>query len=138
MDYALQNYEFTYFVTLSSKNIFFETLSDIKQFENFKSKITQAWKSKKFNSVLLYKYLNKKKYDTIYFSSSVIKNFLEEHKNIMTNLFQHRSCVEEFAFQTLVTNLGYNFYHIGIWCVRTFNSPPTNNGGRLVYKTHRK
>jgi len=142
-----QKYEYSYFIVLSSRNMFYQTLT--KQVMDNCSKINHYncekdnWRWPSFKQTLLSKYYECKNlhgsaheglvfnYDT----SKKIIQFLEDHKEIKENLIQFPDCVEEFALQTISVHEGNGYYDIG-YGVETQYIVPTNPN-KYVYKTLR-
>lgn len=161
MEFAINNYQFEYFVVLSSRNLFYNKLSK----ENYKSivKITEGftfeqlnvniWHWKSFIDTQLGQYLIKNNLiftpipDTFHegltfdnISCLKIVEFLNNNETIKTDLFNYNACVEEFALQSISLNLTGYYYQIGNWPTDyddsyRINSLPIN---RYVYKTIRQ
>lgn len=156
MKYAINNYEFKYFIILSSRNMFYNKLTN----ENYNSlvKISSGITYEQMNvnswywpSILkteLSKYIINKKllfskeaHESLtfdYISCKNIISFLNNNNDIRTNLFNWNSCVEEFALQTICINLTGYYYQIGKWTAgddsKNIKNLPKN---KFVYKTKR-
>ncbi len=155
MTYALQNFIFSYFIVLSSRNLFYRTLSkDIfNSRQKIKSKVQdyKSWHWPSFiNTKLAKYYLNlHKDFNNLRLSNSAhegvvfswnsciaIVNFLEKHNEIKEDLFNFPGCVEEFGLQTICTNETNNgYYDIGKG-IDTFETRPYDFDD-FVYKTNR-
>lgn len=133
MQYAINNYEFKYFIILSSRNMFYNKLTN----ENYNSLVkissgityekmnVNSWHWPSFLKTELSKYIINKNlmfsrnmhegltFD--YISCKNIISFLNNNNDIRTNLFNWNNCVEEFALQTICINLTGYYYNIGIW-----------------------
>jgi hypothetical protein len=121
--YSLENkIEFKYFITLSSRVLFYNELNNLDLFYKNNKNDGQNkdlinynwWHWPSFKNTLLYLYF-KENYDKVAYSlhegltfnSNVCKNilnFLETFPEIKNNLFEFNSCVEEFALQTISAN----------------------------------
>ena len=158
MKYAINNYEFKYFIILSSRNMFYNKLTN----KNYNSlvKITDgvtygkmnvnSWHWPSFLKTELSKYIIKNNlllsrcfhegltFD--YKSCKDIIRFLNNNYNIKINLFNWNHCVEEFALQTISINLTGYYYQIGNYVhhgqddSKNVQNLPKN---RFVYKTIR-
>ena len=133
MKYAINNYEFKYFIILSSRNMFYNKLT----YENYNSLVkisngqtyqqidVKTWHWPSFLKTNLSKYIIKNKllfsrefHEGLtfnYMSCKEIINFLNSNNDISFNLFNWENCVEEFALQTICINLTGYYYHIGNW-----------------------
>lgn len=131
MKHSYENFDFLYFVILSSRNLFYNKLTishlDSKQLicdnvDNFYQERHETdysryhgWWWPKFLTTSLYKYfmsknmkLSKSAHEGLVFHSNVCKNillFLEENNDIRSDLFASNYCVEEFSLQTIASNL---------------------------------
>ena len=74
-----------------------------------------------------------------YITCKAIISFLEDNKDIKTDLFNWDNCVEEFALQTISINQTGYFYHIGGWKLGAMDSISIVNlpKNKFVYKTYR-
>lgn len=157
MKYAIDNYEFKYFIILSSRNLFYNKLNN-KNYNSLK-KINKGQIHEQINirdwhhwsSLLqteLSKYIIKNKllfsknhhegltFD--YKSSKEIISFLNNNNDITTNLFNFNNCVEEFALQTICINLTGYYYQIGNWTEHSDDENIKNlPKNKYVYKTKR-
>jgi len=140
MKFALKNFQFKYFIILSSRTIFYRQIKfEYLDVLNKKLKNLKDLKVKKFNennwhwpsirNTLLAKYYLKKGYylyrsahEGLCFSFNVVDNiinFLNKQTKIRNDLFNFNHCVEEFALQTISmnqvnkSNLEYGFINIG-------------------------
>ena len=156
MKYAINNYKFKYFIILSSRNMFYNKLTNENNnsLEKISSGITyeqmdvNSWHWPTFLQTELSKYIINKKllfsntqhegltFD--YISCKNIISFLNNNNDIRTNLFNWNSCVEEFALQTICINLTGYYYQIGNWTdgddSKNIKYLPKN---KFVYKTIR-
>jgi hypothetical protein len=128
MKLVLSNYNFKYFLVLSSREFFYNEVNssnDIiktkveKKLDNYD---VNNWHWPIFKQTKLFNYIKDNK---IYFSSSpheglcfdydscvYIINFLDNHEEIKSDLFNHNSCVEEFSLQSICCNYS-DYYNIG-------------------------
>jgi hypothetical protein len=136
MEYAVCNYQFEYFVVLSSRNLFYNTLHE----DNYRAipKICggitieqlnkeEEWHWPKFLQTKLSKYIiaNKLRFCppirhheglTFDYTSSIqIVDFLIANEEIKEDLFDFNWCVEEFSLQSISINLSGYYYNIGNW-----------------------
>ena len=133
MKFAMDNYQFKYFIILSSRNMFYNKLTN----ENYNSLVkinsgktyeqldVNSWHWWSFLETELSKYIINKNllfsnemhegltFD--YISCKNIISFLNNQNNIRTNLFNWDFCIEEFALQTICINLTGYYYQIGKW-----------------------
>lgn len=130
MKLALNRFPFSYFVVLSSRNLFYNTLTtswlDTKQplcsdLNVYRKKVMysnepyQDWHWPIFVQTDVAKYfmnknlkLHSSAHEGMVFHHQVCKNieqFLEQHPSIRTNTFEYPHCVEEFALQTISMNM---------------------------------
>lgn len=159
MKYAINNYEFKYFIILSSRNMFYNKLTN----ENYNSlvKISNGipyeqlnkndWQWPSFLKTELSKYIINKKWlfssnqlhheglTFDYISCKNIISFLNNNNDIRTNLFNWNKCVEEFALQSICINLNSYYYNIGNMTLgddsKNIKNLPKN---KFVYKTIRQ
>jgi hypothetical protein len=121
MIYALNNFQFKYFIILSSKNIFYKLLN-MKMIQNdfIKSPDTDTdkwfWPSLK-NTLLAKYYINNNKnlysseHEGLTFDHKSCENiiyFLKNNSNIEDELFNYNNAVEEFSLQTICMNSNNN------------------------------
>lgn len=157
MEYALNNFKFTYFIVLSSRNMFYNKMT----YENYNSLVKEndgisyeqidvnIWHWNSFLKTELSKYIINKKWlfskcpheglTFDYISCKNIISFLDNNKDIKNNLFNWNRCVEEFGFQTICLNLTGCYYYIGNG-TKTSSSEDIKNlpKNRFVYKTLRE
>ena len=135
MEYAVRNYQFEYFVVLSSRNLFYNTLHkdnyhtipkicDGVTFEQLKK---NEWHWPSFLQTKLSKYMivnnwrfcqSNTYHEGVtfdYASSAQIVNFFTKNEEIKEDLFNFNNCVEEFALQSISINLTGYYYNIGNW-----------------------
>ena len=134
MSYAIQRYSFRYFIVLSSKNLFYNYLTEDK-LNNLVSSDSgmsyynmprRRWHWPTILQTELAKYLNE---NNLFFSNSsheglgltynaCIKSlqFLDNNPKIRENIFDWNSCVEEFVFQSLALNFDGKYYILGNGC----------------------
>jgi hypothetical protein len=136
MQYALKNFNFMYFIILSSRNIFYNKMScndlvNSTVVHHARTKDLSDWHWPDFiKTKLAQYYLNKSielhgcEHEGLVFTKNVcetIQNMLEKNIELREDLFKVRgSCVEEFALQTIATNEGNyqngEFGRINICC----------------------
>ena len=158
MKYAIENYQFEYFIILSSRNLFYNKLhkdnynnipkicegSYINQF-NFNEwhwPIFLQTKLSKFiiaNNKLFcksYEYHEGLTFD--YVSAVKIIDFFEKNEDIKNNIFEFNWGVEEFVLQTISLNLSGYYYNIGNWTNdNDFLNIDKLPKDKFVYKTFR-
>ena len=158
MKFAMDNYQFKYFIILSSRNMFYNNLTSenynslpkISSGKTYKELNVNSWHWRWFLRTKLSKYIIKNKllfsnemhegltFD--YLSCKNIISFLNNNNHIRTNLFNWDGCVEEFALQTICINLSGYYYIIGNWAdhgqddYENIKNLPKN---KFVYKTTR-
>lgn len=130
MKYALDNFEFKYFVVMSGRTIFYRSIT-IEKFDAYfeknkwssKEELEAAisgpfrfydWKWPSFKQSKLAKYYMDKNYkligqvhEGVCFSYNVINNivrFLENNIEIATDIYNFNDCVEEFSLHTIASN----------------------------------
>lgn len=158
MEYAIENYQFEYFIVLSSRNLFYNKLHKdnynnlpkicdglyINQF-NFNEwhwplfLQTELGKYIITNNLLFcksYEYHEGLTFD--YVSTIKIIDFLKENEDIKNNIFNFNWGVEEFVLHTISLNLNGYYYQIGNWTLNddflNINNLPQD---KFVYKTFR-
>jgi hypothetical protein len=159
MEYAVRNYDFEYFVVLSSRNLFYNTLHKdnyhamprISYGATFEQLNHQEWHWRIFFQTKLSHYIiaNNWRFCQAYMhheglgfdyaSSTQIVDFLEKNKDIKEDLFHFNWGVEEFALHSIALNLTGYYYNIGNWTndddfVNIHKLP----NDRFVYKTFRR
>jgi len=163
--YAIEHFNFKYFIVLSSRNLFYNNLnidalnktnkitSNINEIIkiNRNNKNYNIWHWPIFLNTDLAKYYIKKGLDLHnscheglvfhYHVCENILNFLEKNTHIKNNLFNFGHCVEEFALQTISTyEINIDNLHYGFSCInRTVETDyiiPTDPNW-FVYKTIR-
>jgi hypothetical protein len=131
MCYALTNYNFDYFLVMSSREFFYRELNSEKQIldnpheEKSKDYLENGWHWTSFKNTKLYQYL---KINNLYYSYSAhegmcynknsceyINNFLKINNEIAKDLFNFNLCVEEFSIQSICSNYD-NYYYLGNGC----------------------
>lgn len=154
MKYAIDNYEFSYFIILSSRNMFYNILDNT---ESIKSLIINngisydklpisKWHWKFHSKTLLGQYIIK---NNVLFSSGAhegltfdfitskhIVDFLEKNITIKEDLFTFNHAVEEFSFQSIAINTSGYYYNIGNG-VYTHNNPSILPKNKFVHKITR-
>jgi len=133
MEYAVKNYQFEYFVILSSRNLFYNKLHNdnyknmrkICDGMSFEKIIKHEWhwpmyfQTKLSECIIMNNLIFSKSYEYHegltfdYISSLKIVEFLQNNEVIKNNLFEFNCCVEEFALQTISLNLNGYYYQIG-------------------------
>lgn len=158
MEYAIKNYQFEYFIVLSSRNLFYNKLHN----DNYNNlpKICEGlyinqlnvneWHWPLFlqtelgkfiiaNNLLFcksYEYHEGLTFDYV----SVIKiiDFFEKNEDIKNNIFEFNWGVEEFALHTISLNLSGYYYQIGNWTLNDdFLNIDNLPQDKFVYKTFR-
>ena len=160
MKYAINNYNFKYFIILSSRNMFYNNLTcenynslvKISEGKTYEQMNTNTWHWHSFLKTKLSKYIieNKLLFSEVgkqgdvshahegltfnYVSCKDIINFLDNNNDIKINLFNWKHCVEEFALQTICINTTGYYYQIGngTHYHKNIKNLPKNN---FIYKT---
>lgn len=159
MEYAVRNYQFEYFVVLSSRNLFYNTLHkdnyhampkicDGVPFEQLKK---DEWHWHSFVRTKLGKYIiaNNLRFrgegvagNAFDYTSSIqIVDFLIANEEIKEDLFCWNDVVEEFALQSISLNLSGYYYNIGNWHHANTDDFPNIHklpSDRFVYLTLRR
>lgn len=158
MEYAIENYQFEYFIVLSSRNLFYNKLHKdnynnlpkicdglyINQFNFYEWHWplflqTELGKYIIANNLLFcksYEYHEGLTFD--YVSSIKIIDFLKENEDIKNNIFNFNWGVEEFVLHTISLNLNGYYYHIGNWTLNDdFLNIDNLPKDKFVYKTFR-
>jgi len=163
MVYALNKFNFDFFIVASSRNMFTNELKleDLKYLVNKGEQHIEddkPWEEKKntwhwpklINTLLVkhYIYSNREMYVSPHEGVVYTKNgcrkiikFLNENEEIKKDLFQFDSVIEEFAFQTISMNSGENFYYIGNGCCtegKIGKNDPDNGIFKFMYKVNRE
>jgi hypothetical protein len=159
MEYAVRNYQFEYFVVLSSRNLFYNTLHK----DNYRAipkicdgepveQLCDGWHWNVFVNTKLGKYIiaNNLRFCSPqwaagltfdYTSSIQIVDFLIANEEIKEDLFNFNAVVEEFALQSISLNLSGYYYNIGNWAATNtddFVNIHKLPSDRFVYVTLRK
>lgn len=154
MQYALDNYNYKYFIVLSSRNIFYTELNPekYKYFikNSFKKRLNELSEKWHWPSILrseISKYIIR---NNLYFSKSAhegvtfdynackdILSFLNRNDYIRKNLFEWNSCMEEFALQSICINHSQPYYDIGNGTNTNYNINDLKEN-TFIYKTIRK
>ena len=154
--YAFNNVTFDYFIVLSSRNMFYKTIStndihilqntcpSLEEFNKIRIKPFNSydWWWPNFRETLLAKYYLEKGYalygsehEGLCFSYNVCKNilnFFDANIEIRENLFLAKSCVEEFSLQTIAFNEynpdngQYGYINLGQGVFNNCNQEATN------------
>lgn len=159
MKHAIKNYQFEYFVILSSRNLFYNKLHQgnyknmLKICEGVSySKLNKdVWAWPMFLKTKLSQYVinNNLLFSTTsvhhegltfdYESAVKIVEFFESHEDIRDEIFNFQGSVEEFALQCISLNLSGHYYNIGNWTSNddslNIHNLPSN---RFVYKAYRR
>ena len=161
MRYALENFAFDFFIVTSSRSMFDNNmkLDDLKKLAKMPSPEKKTYNEEEykewwwplFTGTMLFQYckeqnlgLHASAHEGTMFSENgckVIVNFLENHPEMKTDLFQYGACVEEFALQSIAVNEGETFYYIGNGCC---SEEPIGHLGaenelfKFMYKRHRE
>lgn len=128
IEYALENYNFKYFLVMSSREFFYNKLSDYSQIinnknnEKYKNYFDMEWHWPIFRNTKLFQYF---KENDLFYSCSAhegmcfdvesckhIVKFLNNHRDIKIDLFDFEYCVEEFALPSICCNFN-GFYYVG-------------------------
>jgi hypothetical protein len=159
MEYAIKNYQFEYFIVLSSRNLFYNKLHK----DNYKNILKicngttieqmniEEWHWPIFLQSKLSKYIinNNLRFCQSYmhheglafdyYSSVKIVDFLEKNEDIKNDIFDFNWGVEEFALQSLSLNLSGYYNNIGNWTGDDdFQNIHKLPGDLFVYKTYRR
>jgi hypothetical protein len=139
MEYSIKEYNFEYFLVMSSRDFFYnklENINEIKNHEGFQLNTQNKRKDYDVNywwfpsfrkDVKLFKFLEE---NNMFFSASAhegmcfsretceyIVDFMNNHPDIKNDLYSVNHCVEEFACQSLAVNSKTGiFYYIGNGC----------------------
>ena len=159
MEYAVKNYEFEYFIVLSSRNLFYNKLHEgnYKEMPRICEGTTYAalnkneWHWSIFLQAKLSQYIiendwvfcrSYEHHEGIafdYISSAKIVDFLNKNEDIKEDLFNFDWGIEEFALHTIALNLTGYYYQIGNWTngddFANIHNLPSD---RFVYKTFRR
>lgn len=159
MEYAVKNYEFEYFIVLSSRNLFYNKLHEgnyknmpkICDGATYAALNRDAWFWPIFlqaklsrhiiNNDLLFcrSYEHHEGIAFDYISSAKIVDFLRKNEDIKEDLFNFNWGIEEYALHTIALNLSGHYYQIGN---RTNDDDFVNIHklpiDRFVYKTFRR
>jgi hypothetical protein len=162
--YSLEKFTFKYFIVSSSRNFFDNSmkLKDLDKVvaigpqyesymvvENNKNREYNNWHWPDFKETLLAQhFLNKNQelYDSAheglmfkYSGCEKIVEFLESNPEMKNDLFNFHKCVEEFALQTIVVNMGDSFYYIGNGCCSDDKLIPNSDTNlKFLYKVRRE
>lgn len=153
---ALEEFNFDKFVVLSSRNMFYNTLESkcmdripiVQPKQRADATNLCQWHWPKFRKTALGTFFIKHNlflqqcfHEGLTFCSGACKaihKFLQSHPNIRNDLFQSRSCVEEFALQSICLNFHGPYYHIGNFTMKDdTNRIKSLPKDRYVYKTRR-
>jgi len=161
MIYAIQNFNFEYFIVVSSRSLFDNNLSlaDLKRLEqnpsaqkgHYEQANYESWYWPNFSNTLLYKHykennlaLHSSAHEGLVFTKRAcekIMQFLESKPEIKIDTFNFGGSVEEFALQTIAVNEGETFYYIGTGCCsyeRINHLGPENSAFKFTYKVDRE
>lgn len=161
MNYAMQNFDFEYFIVASSRSLFDNNLSlaDLKRLEqnpvaqkgHYDQANYESWYWPDFSNTLLYKHykennlaLHSSAHEGLVFTKRAcekIMQFLESKPEIKIDTFNFGGSVEEFALQTIAVNEGETFYYIGTGCCsneRINHFGPENSAFKFTYKVDRE
>jgi hypothetical protein len=143
-----QKYKYSYFIVLSSRNMFYQMLTkegmdNYPKINHYNDCEKDVWRWPSFKQTLLSKQyecknLHGSAHEGLVFDYDTcikIIQFLENHKDVKEDLIQFHDCVEEFALQTIAVHEGNGFMNIGCGVDTHFNMPtdPT----KYVFKTLR-
>jgi hypothetical protein len=159
MEYAVKNYEFEYFIVLSSRNLFYNKLHEgnykeiprICEGATYSSLNKNEWHWSIFLQAKLSQHIiendwvfcrSYEHHEGItfdYISSAKIVDFLNKNEDIKEDLFNFDWGIEEFALHTIALNLTGYYYQIGNWTngddFANIHNLPSD---RFVYKTFRR
>lgn len=159
LEYAINNYQFEYFVILSSRNLFYNKLHQgnynniprIYEGTSINVLNIQEWHWPLFLQTKLAKHIIannlifSKSYEyheglTFDYQLSLnIVGFLQGNEEIKNDIFDFNWGVEEFALHTIALNLNGYYYHIGNWTLADdYINIDTLPNDRFVYKTYRR
>jgi hypothetical protein len=133
MKYAINNYNFSYFLVISSREFFYRNLENFSQIEENerspwklpenknKNYLKNDWHWPSFKMTKLYEYLEK---NNMYISASAhegmcfgvescqyIVDFLNNNPDIEKDIIDFPNCVEEFALQSICSNSNEGKYY---------------------------
>lgn len=170
MMYALDNFTFEYFIVSSSRNLFDNDM-ELKDLQKLVkpsksmhidedahlddgklfNEIKDTWHWPSIRKSLLAKYYidtNQKFYSSAHEGLVITINgcrqiifFLENNQEIKSDLFQFKSCIEEFALQTISMNMGEPVYYIGNGCCTEGpidKNDPSSDILKFMYKIKRE
>ena len=132
MNYAVDKYDFDYFLVMSSREFFYRPLNNVSQIlDHYVTERSAEWIKlghwhwPTFRRSLLFQYIEA---NNMIFGHSMheglcirkdtcvfIIQFLTAHPHIKADIFNFDWCVEEFALQTIACN-HHGFYYIGNGC----------------------
>ena len=153
MCYALEHFQFEYFLVCSSRN-FMENNLTIDKLNNLKyvarhpfdANSYNVWWWPLFSHSLIFKYFysrNESLYHTPhegvlfkYNDVANIKDFLESNVEVRDNLFQFEGCVEEFSLQSIAVNTGGGCMDLGNGCLAEHRNGPSDT--KFCYKVKRE
>jgi hypothetical protein len=139
MKLALEQFDFEYFLVMSSREFFYNPLNDVNEIKNHEDFLgqpiskrkdynTNEWVFPKFRrDTKFFKFIEK---NEMYFSNSAhegvcftketceyIVSFMSENPEIETDTYTAENCLEEFVCQSLAINSKTGtFYYIGNGC----------------------
>jgi hypothetical protein len=157
--YSLEYFTFKYLIVSSSRN-FFDNSMRLEDLDKVVSLGPQYdindvieeyndWHWPIFKGTLLAQHFlnNKKKlyasaHEGLMFTYNgceKIVEFLESNPEIKDDLFNFHKCVEEFALQSIVVNMGEQFYYIGNGCCTEQTLAPNDSSNlKFLYKVRRE
>ena len=164
MVYALNKFNFDFFIVASSRNMFTNELKQtdliylVDKLKRF-MKDDEPWEEKKnswrwpnlSNTLLVKHYIDKNKqvyacpHEGVVYTKNGCKKiieFLYENQEIKKDLFQFNDAIEETALQTISMNSGENFYYIGngvnTETEKIGKNDPDNGIFKFMYKIKRE
>jgi hypothetical protein len=159
MKYAIDNYQFEFFIILSSRNLFYNKLhkdnynnipkicegSYVNEFNRnnewhwsifFQSELSKYIIANNLLFCKSYEYHEGLTFD--YISAAKIIDFFEKNENIKIDIFDFNWGVEEFALHSISLNLSGYYYNIGNWTnADDFLNLEKLPKDKFVYKTLR-
>lgn len=128
MRLASESLEFDWFLVMSSREFFYRPLGlagqikECKHESRSKDYDRKNWHWNAFKKTKLHSYIRERglflsdsAHEGMYFESRGVDHilgFLDSHEDIQRDIFQFKSCVEEFALQSICCNFG-DYYYLG-------------------------
>lgn len=141
LEYSIAQYDFNYFLVMSSREFFHKKLESFNQIEANKFEYILSdpgvcdwhWPSFKQTKLLQYIFEKKQKFsgsahEGLCFNKEsciYLQSFLNDNLDIKQDIFNFPNCVEEFALQSICCNkFDYFYLGNGVHCVDSSNYRP--------------